>query len=61
MSEKLKTYCPFCGGVDFEIIKNKGFYRVSCLSCASAGSPEETKNQALKSWNKRYKVFFPEL
>jgi len=56
--EKEMNYrpCPFCAGEEMELcqIYNTSVWVVSCKSCSASGPIEETKKEAIKSWNKRY-------
>lgn len=45
--------CPFCGGEADVDIGNFGGMVCYCKKCFSQGKQCETKEEAIKSWNKR--------
>tara|TARA_R100001126_G_scaffold101046_2_gene80629 strand:+ start:665 stop:1027 length:363 start_codon:yes stop_codon:yes gene_type:complete len=47
-------YCPFCGpGSDVSVESYKDEFQVACHDCG-AGSGYHAKEEAIKSWNRRY-------
>ena len=47
-------YCPFCGpGSDVSVESYKDEFQVACHDCG-AGSGYHAREEAIKSWNRRY-------
>lgn len=46
--------CVFCGSNDVCIIDNGGYKYGRCTKCGAEASAENTREEALKAWNKPY-------
>ena len=60
MDEKLLP-CPFCGGRP-KIILHASCYIISCQDCPGSiiMGPYQTKNEAVKAWNRRAEPVAPD-
>lgn len=50
--EKLKP-CPFCGNKNIEIVDGDAWPWVRCRECLGSTAMENTKEEAIKKWNRR--------
>jgi hypothetical protein len=57
MNEKLKKggiillSCPYCAGVDLQIIKSAHRWNILCVDCGAEGSKMDNPISAAKFWN----------
>ena len=49
---KLKP-CPFCGSNDVKVVSGMNF--VACYECESDSGVYDSKEEAVKAWNRRVK------
>lgn len=54
MSDKIKT-CPFCGGDAVVDGCDATLWIVICTKCKASTGSQETKEEAIKIWNKNVK------
>ena len=45
--------CPFCGAHEVHICET-AVYWIRCVECDSEGETGNTKNKAIKNWNRRH-------
>ncbi|MBQ6233575.1 MAG: hypothetical protein IJJ80_08720 [Clostridia bacterium] len=53
--EDFIAQCPFCGGVEQEVLGIVGKWTVRCIQCDAVTGNKDTEAEAIEAWRRRFK------